>query len=171
MSNSLWPHELQHTRLPCPSLSSRVFSNSCPLSQVMPSNLNVLHCPLLFLPSVFSSIRVFFSELALLHVRFAKILELQHQFLPMSIQGWFLLRLTGLISLQSRGVSSTTVRKHPFFSTLPCLWSNLHPNLTAGKTIALTIWTFVGKVVSLSMSLWAQIQGVKSQVLHKCFFF
>ena len=89
------------------SLSFTVFQSLLKLmsiESVMPSNLNVLHRPLLFLPSIFSSIRVFFSELAL-HVRFAKILELQHQFLPMSIQGWFLLRLTGLISLQSRGVS------------------------------------------------------------------
>ena len=89
------------------SLSFTIFQSLLklmPIESVMPSSHNVLHCPLFFLPSIFSSIRIFFSESAL-HVRFAKILELQHQFLPMSIQGWFLLRLTGLISLQSRGVS------------------------------------------------------------------
>ena len=50
--------------------------------------------------------------------------------LPMNIQGLFPLRLTGLISLQSKGLSrvfsSTTIRKHQFFDTQPCLWSNSH---------------------------------------------
>ena len=72
--------------------------------------------------------------------------------LPMSIQDWFLLRLTGLISLQSKGLSrvfsNTTVQKHQFFSAQPSLWSNSHIHtLTIRKTIALTIWTFVGKVI------------------------
>ena len=73
--------------------------------------------------------------------------------LPVNIQGWFLLGLTDLISLLSKGLSSvfssTTVRKHQFFSTQPSLWSNIHIcYLTTGKTIALHLWTFVGKVVS-----------------------
>ena len=59
---TLRPHGLQHTRLPCPSLSSRVCSNSCPLKLVMPSNHLILCCPLLFLSSIFPSIRVFSSE-------------------------------------------------------------------------------------------------------------
>ena len=50
--------------------------------------------------------------------------------LPMNIQGWLPLRLTGLISLQSKGLSrvfsNTTVQKHQFFSTQPSLWSNSH---------------------------------------------
>ena len=62
---TLRPHGLQHTRLPCPSLSSRVCSNSCPLKLVMPSNHLILCCPLLFLPSISPSIRVFSNELAL----------------------------------------------------------------------------------------------------------
>ena len=74
--------------------------------------------------------------------------------LPMSIQGWFSLGLTGLISLQSKGVSrvfsSTTIWKNQFIGTQTSLWSNSqHPYMTTGKTIALTIWTFVGKVMSL----------------------
>ena len=62
-SNSLWPHELQHARLFCPSLSSWVCSNSCPLSQWC--HPTILSSIILFLPSVFPSIRVFFSESAL----------------------------------------------------------------------------------------------------------
>ena len=56
---TLWPHGLQHARLPCSSLSPGVCSNSCPLS--LPNHL-FLCCPLLLLPSIFPSIRVFSSE-------------------------------------------------------------------------------------------------------------
>ena len=64
MSNSLWPHGLQHTRLLCPPLSPRVCLNSWPLSLVTLSNHLILWCPFLLLPSVFPSIRVFSSESA-----------------------------------------------------------------------------------------------------------
>ena len=75
--------------------------------------------------------------------------------LPMNTQGWFPLRLTGLISLLSKGLSrvfsSITVGKHQFFRTQPSLLSSSHICLytTTGKILALTIWTFVGKVMSL----------------------
>ena len=75
--------------------------------------------------------------------------------LPMNIQDWFPLGLTGLISLQSKGLSrvfsNTTVGKHQFFRTQPSLLSSSHICLytTTGKILALTIWTFVGKVMSL----------------------
>ena len=65
MFNSLWPHELQHTRLPCPSLSPGVCSNSCPLNQWYHSIILPSVIPLLFLPSIFLSIRVFSNESAL----------------------------------------------------------------------------------------------------------
>ena len=63
VSDSLQPYGLQHARLPCPSLSPRVGSNSCPLSQWCHST--ILCCPFLLLPSVFPSITVFSSESAL----------------------------------------------------------------------------------------------------------
>ena len=62
MSDSLWPHGLQHARLLCPSLSPRVCLNSCPLS---------LWCPLLLPPSTFPSIRIFSNESGL-HIRWSK---------------------------------------------------------------------------------------------------
>ena len=62
VSNSLHPHGLQQTRLPCPSLSPGVCSNSCPLSRWCHPPISSC-CPLLFLPSIFPSIRVFSSEL------------------------------------------------------------------------------------------------------------
>ena len=65
VSNCLQLHGLQHARLPCPSPSPRVCSNSCPLSRLMPSNHLILCHPFLLLPSVFPSIRVFSNESAL----------------------------------------------------------------------------------------------------------
>ena len=67
VSSSLRPHGLQRTRLPCPSLSPRVCSNSRPLSRWCHSTITSCR-PLLFLPSIFPSIRVFSKELAL-HIR------------------------------------------------------------------------------------------------------
>ena len=76
--------------------------------------------------------------------------------LPMNIQSGFPLGLTGLSFLQSKGLSrvfsSTTVQKHQFFSAQPSLWSNTSVR-DYGKTIALTIWTFVGKVMSLFFNM------------------
>ena len=65
MSNSLQPHEPQHARPPCPSPTPGVHSNSTSIESVMPSNHLILCCPLLLLPSIFPSIRVFSNESAL----------------------------------------------------------------------------------------------------------
>ena len=65
MSDSLQPHGLQHAMLPWPSLSLRVCSNSCPIELMMPSKHLILSHPLLLLPSIFPSIRVYYNELAL----------------------------------------------------------------------------------------------------------
>ena len=89
----------------------------------------------------------------------AKVLDFQLQhhssfILPMNIQGWFSLAWTGWISLLSKGLSrvfsNTTLQKHQFFSTEPSLWSNSHIHTwLLEKTIVLTTWTFVDKVMSL----------------------
>ena len=77
--------------------------------------------------------------------------------LPMNILCWFPLGLTGLISLLSKGLSTvfnTTVRKHHFFSAQLSLWSNSHIRTwLLEKNIAFTIWTFVGKVMSLLFNI------------------
>ena len=65
---ALQPHEPQHSRLPCPSPTPRAYSNSCPLSQWMPSNHLILCHPLLLPPSIILSIRVFSNE-SVLHIR------------------------------------------------------------------------------------------------------
>ena len=80
-------------------------------------------------------------------------IEISASVLPMNIQNWFPLGLTGLISLQFKGLwwvfSNTTVQKHLFFSAQLSLWFISYPYMTTGKTIALTRRTFVGKVTSL----------------------
>ena len=96
MSETLWPHGLQHTRLPCPSPSPGACSNSCPLSQWYHPNISSCH-PLL-LPSVIPSIRVFSNE-STLHIGWPSIrVSASASVLPMNIQGWYSLGLTGLIS-------------------------------------------------------------------------
>ena len=118
MSDSLQPNGLQHTRLPCPSLSPRVCSNSCPSSwwchPTISSSVNPFSC----LPSFpasgsFLMSRFFASGSQILGA------SASASVLPMNIQGWFPLGLTGLISLLSKGLekvfSSTTVWKHQFW--------------------------------------------------------
>ena len=92
----------------------------------------------------------------------AKVLELWHQFFQWATQGRFPLRLTGFISFLSKRLSrvfsSTIVQKHLFFSALPSLQSSSH-NCTwlLVKTIALTICTFVGKVMPLLFNTLSQL--------------
>ena len=138
MSNSLQPHGLQPTRLPCPSPTPRACSNSCALSQWCHPTILSSIAPLL-LPSIFPSISIFSNE-SVLHIRYQSIgASASASVLPVNIQDWFPLGLTGLISLQSKGLSrvfsNTTVQKqHSAFFTVQLS----HPYMTTGKTIALT---------------------------------
>ena len=82
--------------------------------------------------------------------------------LPMNIQDWFPLGWTGWISLQRTGLSrvssSTTVQEHQFFGAQLSLIVQLsHPYMTTGKTIALTRWTFVGKVMFLLFNVLSRL--------------
>ena len=91
------------------------------IESVMPSNHLILCYPLLLLPSVFPSIRVFSSE-SVLHIRWPKYsgVSASTSVLPMNIQDCFLFGWTGWISLQSKGLSrvfsNTTLQKHQFFT-------------------------------------------------------
>ena len=81
--------------------------------------------------------------------------------LPMNIQGSFPIGLNGCISLLSKGLSrvfsNTTGQKHQFFGAQLSLQFNSHPYMTTGKTIALTRWTFVGKVMSLLFNMQSRL--------------
>ena len=121
------PHGPQHARPPCPSPTARDYSNSCPL---MSSNHLILCRPLLHLPSIFPSIRVFSNE-SVLCIRCQRIgVSASASVLPMNIQDWSPLGWTGWVSLQSNGFlrvfSNTTVQKHQFFTPQLSLYSNSH---------------------------------------------
>ena len=104
MSDSLWPHGLQHTRLPCPSPAPGSCSNSC-IELVMPSNHLILCCPLSFcLPSSPASGSFPMSQFFTLGGQCIGA-SASASVLPVNIQGWFPLVLTGLISLMSKGLS------------------------------------------------------------------
>ena len=98
------------------------------IESVMLSNHLILCHPLLLLPSILPSIRVFFNELVL-RIRWPKY-SASSSIHPMNIQAWFPRGLTGLISLMSKGLSrvfsSTVIRNHQFCGTQPSLWTNFH---------------------------------------------
>ena len=106
-------------------------SNSWSIESVIPSSHLILCHPLLLLLTIFPSIRVFSNE-SVLHIRWPKYwsFSASASVLPMNIQDWFPLGLTGLISLQSKGLSrvfsNTTVQKHQFFGAQPSSQSNSH---------------------------------------------
>ena len=130
MSDSLWLNGLQHTRLPCPSPTPKVYSNSCSLSMWCHPTISSSGRPLLLPPSIFPSLRVFSNE-SVFRIRRPSIgVSASASVLPMNIQDWFPLGWTGWNSLQSKGLSrvfsNTTVQKHQFFSTQLSLWSNSH---------------------------------------------
>ena len=150
VSDSLRPHELQHTRHPCPKPTPGVYSNSCPLSPVMPSNHLILCCPLLLLPSIFANIRIFSNE-SVLRIRWPKYWSFSFSISPSNeYSGLISFRWTSWISLQSKGLSrvfsNTTFQKHQFFGCSAFYIVQLsHPYMTTGKMIALTRWTLLAK--------------------------
>ena len=152
MSDSLWLHRLQHARLLCPSPSPRDCSNSCPLGQWCHPTISFSVIPFSFCPQSFPASETF--PMSWLFASSSQSVGALASVFPINIQSWLPLGLTGLILLP-KGLSrvfSSTIQKHQFFlaqekSFLMVQLSHLY--MTTGKTIALTIWTFVHKVISL----------------------
>ena len=119
---------------------------------LMPSDHLILCRPLLLLPSSFPASGSFSVNWLFASGGQGTGTSDSASVLSMNIQDWFPLGWPGWISLQSKGLSTvfsnTTVQKHQFFSSQLSL-INSHPYMTTGKTIALTIWIFVSKVMSL----------------------
>ena len=108
---------------------SRSLLKLIPINPVMPS-IHLVLCRPLLLPSMFPSIRVFSND-SVLCIRWQSTgASALASVLPLNTQDWFPLEFTGLISLQSKGLSrvfsNTAVQKHQFFSTQPSLWSISH---------------------------------------------
>ena len=137
MSDSLQPHGLQHTMLPCPSPTPRVYSNSCPLSwwyhsTILPSVMHFFCLQSFPASGSFQMSQLFASGDQSIGV------SASTSVLPMNIRNWFPLRLTGWISLQSKRLSrvfsNTTVQNHLFFGAQLSLWSSSHIHTWLGKS-------------------------------------
>jgi len=149
VSDSLQPHGLQNARLPCPLLTPEV------------SHLFLSH-PLLLLPSIFPSIRVFSSE-SVLHIRWPKYWNFSFSIRPSNehpglisfgIDWLDLLAVQGTLkSLLQHHTSKTWILQCSVFFIIQLS----HPNMTTGRTIALTRWTFFGKVMSLLCNMLSRV--------------
>ena len=117
--NSLWPHRLQHARPPCPSPTPGLYSNSCPLSRWCHPNISSSVIPFSSRFQSFPASGSFPMSQFFASGSQSIGVSASASVLPMNIQGWFPLGLTGQISLQSKGLlrvfSNTTVQKHQFF--------------------------------------------------------
>jgi len=152
LSDSLRLHGLQHTVFPA-TISPRLPKFKS-IESVMSSNHLILCHPLLLLPSIFPSIRVFYNESAL-HIRWPKCWSFNFNISPSNEHpGLIYLRMDWLDLLAVQGTLKTLLQHHS--SKASILWCSAffivqlsHLYMTPGKTIALTRWTFVGKVMSL----------------------
>ena len=162
MSDSLQPHGVQHTRLPCPSPTPGVYSNSSPSSQwchpaISSSVIPFSSCLQSFPASgAFQMSQFFTSGGQSIGVSDSA------SVLPMNIQDWFPLGWTGLISLLSTGLFKSLLQHHSSkASILQCsaffTVQLSHPYMTTGKTIALTRRTFVGEVMSMLFNMLSRL--------------
>ena len=130
MSNSLRPHGLQHTNLPYSSLSPRVCSDPCPLSQWCYLTITSSASPFSFWLHSFPTSGSFLMSWLFTSGGQSIRASASITVLPMNIQVLFPWGLTGLIFLQSKGLSrvfsKTTIWRHQFFSTQPSFWSSSH---------------------------------------------
>ena len=161
VSDSLWLHGLQHARLPCPSLPPRASSNSCSLSQWFHPAISLCH-PLLLLPSNFASIRVFSNEWVL-RVRWSKYWSFSFSIHPSNEYSGLLSFRIDWFDLLAVQETLKSLLQH-YSSKASLLWHSAffmvhlsHPYMTTGKTIALTRWTFVGKVTWLLFNMLSRL--------------
>ena len=160
MSNSLQTHGLQHTRLPCPSLSPRVCSNSCPLSRWCHPNISSSVIPFSSCPQCFPASESFPMSLLFTSGGHSIGASASASVLPMNIQGWFPLGFTGLFLLSkglSRVFSSTTFRKRQFFGVVPC-------PVNCCSLTCLQVSQEIGKVVWYSLPQFVVIHKSKALV-------
>ena len=130
MSDSLRPHGLRHARLPCPSPTPRVYSNSCPLSQWFHPTISFSVIPFSSCPQSFPASGSLQMSQFFISGGQSIGASPSASILPTNIQDWSTLGWTGWMSLQSKGLSrvftNTTVQKHQFFTTQLSLQSNSH---------------------------------------------
>ena len=156
MSDSLRPHESQHTRPPCPSPTPGVHSDLHPSSHL------ILCRPVLLLPAIPPSIRAFSNE-STLRMRWPKYWSFSFSISPSKeIPGLISFRVDWLDLLAVQGTLKSLLQHHS--SKASILWHSAfftvqlsHPYMTTRKTIALTRWTFVGKVMSQLFNMLSKL--------------
>ena len=164
MSDSFRPHGLHGV---LPGQASLSITNSWSLHKlmsielVMPSSHLILCCPLLLLPSIFPSIRVFSNE-SVLHIRWPKYWSFSFSISPSNEYAGLISRMDWLDLLAVQGTLKGLLQHHS--SKASILWRSAffiaqlsHPCMTTGKTIALTRWIFVGKVMALLFNMLSRL--------------
>ena len=154
MSNSLWPHGLQHTRPPCPLPTPRIYSNSCPLSQWCHPTISSFVSP-------FSSCLQSFPASG--SFQMSQYWSFSFSISPSNeYSGLIPFRMDLLDLLAVQGTLKSLFQHHSSkASILQCsvffIVQLSHPYMTTGKIIALTRWTFAGKVMSLLFNMLARL--------------
>ena len=130
VSDSLWPHESQHTRPPCPSPTLGVYSNSCPSTQWCHPTISSSVVPFSSCPQSLPASGSFSMSQLFTWGSQSIGVSASASVLPVNTQDWSPLGWTGWVSLQSKGLSrvfsNTTVQKHQFFSAQLSSQSNSH---------------------------------------------
>ena len=156
MSDFWWPHGLKHARLPCPSPTPGVYSNSCPLSRWYHPTISSFVIPFS------SSIRVFSNELVLC-IRWPKYWNFSFNIGPSNeCSGLISFWMDWLDLLAVQGTLKSLLQHHS--SKASILWCSAfftiqlsHSYMTTGKTIALTRQTFADKVISLLFNMLSRL--------------
>ena len=162
MSVSLWPHGLQHARLPCPSPTPGACSNLCPLSWWFYPLSHPLSFPS---PPAFNlSQNQGLSQGVSSSHQVAKVLELQlqHQSFHDEYSGLISFRMDWLDLPAVQGTLKSLYQHHNLKASVLCcsaffMGQLSHPYMITGKTIALTILTFIGKVISLLFNMLSRL--------------
>ena len=161
MSDSLQPHGLQHSRLPCLTISQSLLNLMC-IESVITSNHLILCFYLLLLPSIFPSLRVFSSESAL-YITWPKYWSLSFSISPSSECSELIsFRIDWFDLLAVQGTFKSLLQHHS--SKASVLWHSAffmvqlsHPYMTTGKTTALIRRTFVSKEMSLFFNVLSRL--------------
>ena len=137
MSNSLWPHRLQHAGLPCPSPTPRAYSDSCPLSQWCHPTISSSGVP-------FSRLQSFPASGSVLHIRLPKYWSFSFGISPSNeYSGLISFRIDWLDLLAVQGTLRSLLQDYSSKASILRHWAFFivqlsHPYMTTGKTIALT---------------------------------
>ena len=157
------PHGLQQARQASLSITnSRSLLKLMSIELVMPSNHLILYCPLLLLPSISASIRVSSNE-SVLHIRWPKYWSFSFSISPSNeYSGLIALRMDWLDLLAVQGTLKSLLQHHSSKASILqhsafFIVQLSHPYMTTRKTIPLTSWTFVSKVMSLLFNMLSRL--------------